>query len=131
MAVYKSNGTTLVGLSDGTANRESVSLKGQPAGVYYVKVYGYQGVANPNYTLTINTFVSTQPLTSINVWYGSQQYFGQVGNPQRWVNILGSVSNPDEEVVSLNYSLNGGSWQPLSVGSDLAGWRGRGMSTSR
>ena len=60
----------------------------------------------------------------IDIWYGEEQpagenlqVFGQPGVPQRWVNILGNVSGP-EEVASLTYSLNGGPELPLSVGPD-------------
>jgi len=57
--------------------------------------------------------LSTGPV--IDIWYGSHQVFGQLGNPQRWVDILGNVSDPDG-VGSLVYSLNGGSELPLSIG---------------
>jgi hypothetical protein len=57
-------------------------------------------------------------LPAINVWYGSRQRFGQLGIPQRWVNVLGSVSNP-EAVAKLTYSLNAGPEQELSMGKDL------------
>ena len=55
---------------------------------------------------------------TINIWYGSKQRFGHLGIPQRWVNVLGSVSNP-ETVAKLTYSLNGGPEQELSMGKDL------------
>ncbi|MFC1889945.1 putative metal-binding motif-containing protein, partial [Thermodesulfobacteriota bacterium] len=51
----------------------------------------------------------------IDVWYGSEQTFGEIGLPQRWVSILGNVSDPDG-VSSLSYSLNGGIALPLSMG---------------
>jgi hypothetical protein len=54
----------------------------------------------------------------INVWHGSRQRFGNIGLPQRWINILGSVE-PAETIARIEYSLNGGSWQPLSKGPDL------------
>lgn len=49
----------------------------------------------------------------INVWYGSTQNFGQTGNPQRWINILGNVT----DATSLTYSLNGGAFKPATIGS--------------
>ncbi len=55
---------------------------------------------------------------TIDVWYGSSQNFGQHGNPQEWVNILGRVSGP-LPITSLTYSLNGGPDQQLSIGSNL------------
>ncbi|NIS32601.1 MAG: hypothetical protein GWN07_19390, partial [Actinobacteria bacterium] len=55
--------------------------------------------------------------TAIDVWYGNQQTFGDVGMAQTWVNILGNVSDPDG-VASLSYSLDGGPFQSLSLGPD-------------
>ncbi|MEQ9442859.1 MAG: hypothetical protein RIG62_27710 [Cyclobacteriaceae bacterium] len=52
----------------------------------------------------------------IQVWYGSEQHFGQRGIPQRWVNILGNVL-PDT-LATLRYSLNGGFPQLVSLGED-------------
>ncbi|RMF79411.1 MAG: hypothetical protein D6744_09150, partial [Planctomycetota bacterium] len=54
---------------------------------------------------------------AFDIWYGDQQSFGVPGKPQRWVNILGNVSDPDG-VVSLTYSLNGGPQQTLGFGPD-------------
>jgi len=51
----------------------------------------------------------------IDVWYGQRQSFGGVGIAQRWVNILGNIT--DVAVLeSLTYSLNGQAERPLSVG---------------
>lgn len=77
-------------------------------------------------------------LPEIALWYGSQDAdgawrarFGQMGNPQHQVNLLGNVSDDDEvrlvESVSLYYQLNGGSWNGLAIGDDpeysYAPWR--------
>ncbi|RMF97489.1 MAG: hypothetical protein D6727_05475 [Gammaproteobacteria bacterium] len=51
----------------------------------------------------------------IDVWYGDTQNFGQLGNPQQWVDILGNASDPDG-IASLSYTLNGGASQSLSIG---------------
>jgi hypothetical protein len=50
----------------------------------------------------------------IDVWYGDQQQFGDPGEAQRWVNILGNVSTTG--LSSLTYTLNGGPEQALTVG---------------
>lgn len=52
---------------------------------------------------------------SIDVWYGKKQRFGHNGNPQRWINVLGRLTDysPSTE---LEYSLNGGNRQSLSIG---------------
>ncbi|MEZ4515547.1 MAG: hypothetical protein R3C44_01480 [Chloroflexota bacterium] len=54
---------------------------------------------------------------TISVWYGNSQSFGSNGDPQKWVNILGTV-NSALPIASLSYSLNGGSAHPLSMGAD-------------
>ncbi len=50
----------------------------------------------------------------IDVWYGTDQYFGHIGIPQVWVNVLGKVSDSDG-IQSLTYSLNGGPSFGLSI----------------
>lgn len=55
---------------------------------------------------------------SFDIWYGKEQSFGERGQPQRWVNILGRVSDPDG-VSDLRYRLNGGNWQALSIGPNF------------
>jgi len=52
------------------------------------------------------------------LWYGSPQQFGQLGEPQRWVNVLGHVA-PFGQVASLTGSLNEGAARPLSLGTEL------------
>ena len=49
------------------------------------------------------------------IWYGSVQKFGHLGVHQQWANVLGHIADPDG-VVSMSYSLNGQSEQPLSIG---------------
>ncbi|MCA9181477.1 MAG: LEPR-XLL domain-containing protein [Planctomycetales bacterium] len=60
LEVYNSSGRRL-GLSDGVTNSEVVSLSGLSAGTYFVHVYGYRGVTNPNYTLTISPSIAATP----------------------------------------------------------------------
>ncbi|MCK4965998.1 hypothetical protein KAS50_03140, partial [bacterium] len=43
----------------------------------------------------------------ISVWYGERQVFGKLGNPQKWINIMGSVSDIESEIELLTYTLNG------------------------
>jgi len=66
--------------------------------------------------------VSQDPLSpsdvpQITLFYGPSQSFGQVGQPQRQINVLGNVSDPDG-IGSIYYSLNGKPQQPLSIGPD-------------
>ena len=53
----------------------------------------------------------------VDVWYGDSQGFGALGNPQQWVNIVGTVWDTDA-IASLSYTLNGGPSNPLSIGPD-------------
>jgi hypothetical protein len=55
--------------------------------------------------------VSAVPI--ITVWYEQSYQFGQLGNPQSDINILGNVRDPDGSIRSLTYRLNNG--QPVSV----------------
>ncbi len=52
----------------------------------------------------------------IDVWYGDHQQFGDPGEAQRWVNILGTVAPAGLD--SLAYTLNGGPEHTLQVGAD-------------
>jgi hypothetical protein len=61
LALYDAAGTTRLGLSNGTVDTERISLAGLAPGTYLAQVYGYQGVANPAYALT----VSAQPNTDL------------------------------------------------------------------
>ncbi|MCB0130388.1 MAG: InlB B-repeat-containing protein, partial [Caldilineaceae bacterium] len=79
------------------------------------------GVGNP-VVVTMNAdksvvanFVTGAPV--IDLWYGDNQSFGQVGNPQHWINILGNVSDPDG-IATFVYTLNGGPDVPLATGPD-------------
>jgi hypothetical protein len=56
---------------------------------------------------------TTGTAPTIDVWYGNYQRFGELGTPQRRVNILGSVSHP-VGISALRYKLNGGAYRSLS-----------------
>ncbi len=68
-------------------------------------------VLSVGHSLTASTF-------QINIWYGPEQYFGTLGQAQRWINILGNVEGA-ERVASLTYTLNGDVSKPLTMGGDL------------
>jgi hypothetical protein len=70
-------------------------------------------------TLAACNWVFTRPSVecapiAIDVWYGDVQDFGKLGQPQRWINILGRVS--PSVGVSLQYSLNGSPLASVSLG---------------
>lgn len=55
LCVYRGN-QTLIGCSEGVGDSEEVSLAGEAAGEFYIDVYGYGGVFNPDYSLTIDLY---------------------------------------------------------------------------
>jgi len=57
-------------------------------------------------------------LPVITVWHENSLRFGHIGNPQSQINILGNVQDPDGQVRSLTYRLNGGTSTALSIGPD-------------
>jgi len=60
LRLYNSN-RALVGMSQGNANTESISLNGFVPGVYYVQVVGLGGNQSPDYTLTLTPPGETVP----------------------------------------------------------------------
>jgi regulation of enolase protein 1 (concanavalin A-like superfamily) len=76
--------------------------------------------SNMSITATFEEMTTSQPEEStdgplIDIWYGPEQTFGSIGIPQRWVNILGNVSDANG-VNSLTYSLNSGPEFSLNMG---------------
>lgn len=53
LALFNAAGE-LLGNSAGFGDVEHISLRDQPAGTYYVQVYGFQNAVNPEYTLTVD-----------------------------------------------------------------------------
>ena len=81
----------------------------------YVTNDGTEDSAAAGVTLTVAADESSE--TIIDVWYGPNQKFGNVGQPQVWVNVLGNVAD-DDGIASLTYTLNGGASQQLSFTPD-------------
>ncbi len=69
--------------------------------------------SSQNYVVTTGGMVSDGPI--IDIWDGTDQTFGALGTPQRWMNILGNVRALNG-VVSLTYSLNGATEKLLTIG---------------
>jgi regulation of enolase protein 1 (concanavalin A-like superfamily) len=93
----------------------------QPYTVTKVGVYaGVDGGSTPAFDAKVDYFVNTTVSTAnplISVWYGPKQTFGAHGQPQRWVNILGSVKDLNG-IASLTYRLNGAPGVGLSLGEN-------------
>ena len=62
--------------------------------------------------------IGAAPDRRIRLFQGATQRFGHLGEPQRWINVVGHVGNPGM-LDSINFSLNGGKARNLSVGTDL------------
>ncbi len=92
---------TLLGLTEGTVYHYRITAEDAAGNV----------VAEPDRTFA--AAVGDGPF--VDVWYGDYQSFGALGNPQRWINVLGQVIDPDG-LSALSFSLNGGSPRTLSVG---------------
>ncbi len=74
-----------------------------------------------NQTTTTGDYEKATGVPSVpnmTIWHGLNQVFGKIGTPQRWVNILGNVTDPIG-IDSLYYRLNGGAPVLLSRGPDL------------
>jgi hypothetical protein len=68
-------------------------------------------------TLIPSTVLAQKPI--IDVWYGHEQHFGQIGTTQRWVNIIGNVQKgAADSLTAFYYKLNGDGPVVLSVGAD-------------
>lgn len=88
----------------------SVSLAGlDPATTYHFMVASADAAGNVSQTAddTFTTAATPPPGgPTIDVWYGDHQTFGANGQSQRWVNVLGKVSDPDG-ITEVTYRLNG------------------------
>ena len=86
----------------------------------YTPNAGFEGTDSLVYEISDGELTDTATVevvvgNPIRVWYGTDQTFGDPGESQTWINILGDVTG---EVVSLSYSLNGAAYQALSIGPD-------------
>ncbi len=54
----------------------------------------------------------------ITVWYGSTQPFGLPGQPQKWMDVLGNVTDADNDLTKLEYKVNNGVYVPLNFGGN-------------
>jgi hypothetical protein len=68
------------------------------------------------HTVKQKSLLSSLPV--ITIWYEQSLQYGQLGNPQTQVNILGNVRDPDGSISNLTYRLNGGSSTKLTIGPD-------------
>jgi len=100
----------------GYHTQHAVSIGGlEPSTTYNLRIVS----ADPsgNTTRSDNFTVSTTGIPGgpgIDVWYGDTQEFGWIGQPTPAISILGNAAATSG--LTLSYSLNGGSFVPLSKG---------------
>jgi hypothetical protein len=90
---------------------------GAPAPAFTAVVDYFVNLAGPASAIEGRMYPPAPAPPAVNVWYGDTQNFGQNGQPQQWVNILGDVSG-FRQVETLTYSLNGAAPAPLTMGED-------------
>ncbi len=121
VTVRRPNGSlvAVVPSTGGFAARQAVVVDGlSPSTVYDFEVSATDASGNTaSRTVRLTTAEPGSTNTVFDLWYGSNLRFGELGFPQRWVNVLGSVSDPDG-VASLSYRLNGGPRIPMGIGPD-------------
>ena len=89
----------------------------EPETTYYYRISAMDNASGDEITL-VGSFETISLAPVIDIWYGPEQKYGNVGIPKRWFNIFGNAFDRDG-VASLSYSLNGGPETPLSIGPDL------------
>ncbi len=111
---WKKNGADILGAEDSTYTTPALEI-GDDGAEFTVLVSNAYGSVESNAATTTVLLIPPEP--QIDIWFGDNQKFGHLGNPQRWVNILGNVSDPDG-ISSLTYKLNGGTANTLNTGPD-------------
>jgi len=102
MRLFNDSGVELE-RSDSVANQEVVSLNGRGNGWYYVRVYGYSGATNPEYTITFEPpsnappaiTTDNPPLGTIVLMHGIENY-----------SVEWTSSDPDADPTWVNVYVN-------------------------
>ena len=75
--------------------------------VYNFRIIATDSLGRKDTTANLKDTTFVKIPTLFALWYGNSQTFGKIGTPQRFVNLLGNVSDPFG-IDSLYYRLNGG-----------------------
>ena len=95
-----------------------VLLPGLDAGVtYHFRVIATDALANTSIGEDQTSHFAPAGRPFIDLWYGDRLVFGPNGTPQRFLNVVGNVSDEDG-IASLTYTLDGGEPIPLDLGPD-------------
>ena len=89
-------------------------------GLSYIYIFSGKSNNQSNNISKINqSKYSLSEKFTIDLWYGLNQNFGNLGNPQQFINILGNINTPDNIFIkSTTYTINGSEKIPFSLGSD-------------
>ncbi len=110
-----SDGVTYTSLARTTFNTHFIDKIASTGGQYHYRVAATNSLGSSEFSEPISIELPTGPV--VTFFYGDEQKFGHLGVPQRFINILGSIS--DSDVISqVFYSLNAGLEMPLKIGSD-------------
>jgi hypothetical protein len=103
--------------SEGRIKHELL-LPGLDAGVtYHFRVIAADALGNASIGDDQTGHFAPAGRPFIDAWYGDRMVFGPNGTPQRFLNVVGNVSDEDG-IVALTYTLDGGEPIPLDLGPD-------------
>ncbi|WP_425354842.1 Ig-like domain-containing protein, partial [Limnoraphis robusta] len=115
MVTQPSKGTAVVNNNGTITYTHTGSSEGSDSFSY--RVADDDGALSTAANVNLNVTAQTPGSPQVNIWYGPNQSFGEIGEPQTWINILGNASDPDG-LASVTYSLNNGPSRALSLGPD-------------
>jgi len=111
---WQQNGENIQGAASASYTTTATTLSDDGTTYRCIVTNDFGTVTSDQAVLNVHEYI-TSP--QIDLWYGNYQSFGDIGVPQKWINILGNV-HASSGIASLSYTLNGGSTQPLSTGPD-------------
>lgn len=120
--VTVATGGSTVGVTSspaGLATDHEVIIEGlSPATTYSLTIDATDAAGNvTTVAVEVTTTAAGAVDTTFDLWYGDDLRFGHLGLPQRWVNVLGTVADPDG-VASASYRLGSGPSITMGLGPD-------------
>ncbi|MDJ0718330.1 MAG: DVUA0089 family protein [Prochloraceae cyanobacterium] len=117
LELYDPNTSLTVPIRSSTSvnDFESISLEGLTAGTYYARVYGYQGVANPDYSLNIFAPVTAGGSSADRFEPNNSSAEATPLVPDQFGEIFESLLNIDDQDNAAG--PNGGDWFQFDIGN--------------
>ena len=103
--------------SEGRIDHELVLPDLEPGVTYHFRVIAADALGNTSTGEDRSIHFAPAGRPFIDLWYGDEMVFGPNGTPQRFLNLLGNVSDEDG-IASLTYSLDGAAPADLNLGPD-------------